>query len=193
LAKLTDRQKEELQLLSIELDDNGKRKYTQQELADKFGISKGMVNRYIKEKVNKVNKIVNKEVELIGDFEKLQEEKSKHLTKSEQIEVNKQIQSKLYYQGRIFSQIEKALNINDKILDDGFVEEKINVGDGMQKFDKRSLNTNDTLNVLKGADQASLTLGINQRHSSTANVAIQNNQQNGQPEIEGYSVETIEN
>lgn len=168
MAKLTERQKEELQLLSIELNENGKKKYTQQQLADKFNISKGMVNRYIKEKVNKVNKIVNDEVRIIGEYENLQEEKSKLLTKSEQIEVNKQVKSKLYYQGRIYNQIEKVLNTNDNILNDGHVEEKINIGDGMQKFEKRKLNTSDTYNIVKTADVALVALDIVPRHAKSS-------------------------
>lgn len=174
MAKLTDRQKEELQLLSIEVNEEGKKKYTQQQLADKFGISKGMVNRYIKEKVNKVNKIVTDEVRIIGEYENLQNEKSKLLTKSEQIEVNNQIKSKLYYKGRIFNQIESALDTNDDILENGYVEEKINIGDGVQKFDKRTLNTNDTYNIVKTADTALIALDIVPRHGKSVEVNNQN-------------------
>ncbi len=184
MAKLSDRQKEELQLLSIELDDDGKKKYTQQNLADKFGISKGMVNRYIKEKVNKVNKIISDEVRVIGEFENIQKEKSKHLTKSEQIEVNKQIKSKLYYQGRVFNTIETALNLFDDILEDGHVEDKINIGDGMQKFEKRKLNTSDGLNIITGVDKASITLGVNERHSKGVEVNNTNAMQVIEVEIE---------
>ena len=173
MAKITDRQKEELQLLSLELNDEGKRKYTQQVLANKFGISKGMVNRYIKEKVNKVNKIIDDEVRVVGEFENIQKEKSKHLTKSEQIEVNKQIKSKLHYQGRIFTTVEATLNLFDSILKDGYVEEKVNVGDGVQQFEKRGLNTSDGLNIINGADKASVTLGVNERFSSS-NVQVNN-------------------
>lgn len=178
MAKITDRQKEELQLLSIELNDKGKKKYTQQTLADKFGISKGMVNRYIKEKVNKVNKIVADEVRIIGEFENIQKEKSKHLTKSEQIEVNKQIKSKLHYQGRIFTTVENALNVFDTIIEEGHIEEKINIGDGVQQFEKRKLNTSDVLNIITGSDKAAITLEVAPRHSqSQVQVNTQNNLQ----------------
>jgi len=181
MAKLTDTQKEELKLLSIEVDENNKKKYTQQQLADKFGISKGMVNRYIQPKVNKVNKIIDDEVSIHRDYKKLQEEKSKHLTKSEQIEVNKQVESKLYAERLINSVVINSLAANNNILEEGYVEDKINVGDGMQKFEKRKINTSDTLNILNGTDKASITLGVNQRH---ANSQIQVNNSNTQQSLE---------
>lgn len=167
MAKLTDIQKEELKLLSIEVDENNKKVYTQQQLADKFGISKGMVNRYIQPKVNKVNKLIDDEVSIHRDYKKLQEEKSKHLTKSEQILVNKQIESKLYQENLINSVIVDSLLANREILKDGYVEDKINVGDGVQKFEKRKINTSDTLNIINGTDKASVTLGVNERFSQS--------------------------
>lgn len=102
MAKLNDKQKEALVAEALEKKDNGKSKYTQQFLADKYGISKGMVNRYVKEKVNISQEIVNKEVRIIGEMYEIEELKSKHLSKQEQIEVNKQVQDRtkslMYYQ-----------------------------------------------------------------------------------------------
>lgn len=178
MAKLTDIQKDELRLMSLEVDENNKKKYTQQFLADKFGISKGMVNRYIKEKVNKVNKIIDEEVSIHRDFRELQNVKSKHLNKSEQIEVNKQIQDRLYQENLINSVIINSLMVNNAILKDGHVEEKLNTGDGVQKFDKRKLNTSDTLNIINGTDKASITLGVNKRFSEPTKIENTNAQQN---------------
>jgi len=194
MAKLSDTQKEELKLLSIEVDENNKKRYTQQQLADKYGISKGMVNRYIQPKVNKVNKIIDEEVSIHRDYKKLQEEKSKHLTKSEQIEVNKQIESKLYAEQLVNSVVLSSLLANQQILEDGYVEDKINVGDRVQKFEKRKINTSDTLNIINGTDKASITLGVNQRHAnSQINVNTQNNMQQNTVLNKEIVTQTLEN
>ena len=55
--------------------------------------------------------------------------------------------------------------------------EKINIGDGVQQFDPRELNTVDLKNLGEAIDKATITLGINQRHATT-NIMNTNAQQN---------------
>ena len=47
----------------------------QQFLADRYGISKGMVSRYVSEKVNKSKQIIENEALLIGELKKSEDEK----------------------------------------------------------------------------------------------------------------------
>ena len=78
--------------------------------------------------------------------------------------------------GLLFNGVEKAVKKMNDIIEHGLVEEKINIGDGMQKFEERKINTSDVKNALDGYDKASLTLGVNQRHSNQQiNVNTQNN------------------
>ena len=79
----------------------------------------------------------------------------------------------------VYGGVEKAVKKMNDIIAKGYVEEKINVGDGMQKFEDRALNTTDLKNAIDGYDKASITLGINQRHSNQ-NISLntQNNIQN---------------
>jgi hypothetical protein len=59
------------------------------------------------------------------------------------------------------------------------VIDKISVGDGVQNFEPRELNTADLKNLSDTIDKASVTLGVNQRHSnSQVNVNTQNNIEN---------------
>ena len=75
---------------------------------------------------------------------------------------------------------EKIIKKATDIIDSGKVTDKLNIGDGVQQFEPRKLNTTDVKNLADAIDKASITLGINQRHSnSQINVNTQNNiQQN---------------
>jgi hypothetical protein len=80
----------------------------------------------------------------------------------------------------------KVDNISNKILDKASqmissnkTIEKVNVGDGMQSFQERELNSADLKNLADTVDKASVTLGVNQRHaSSQVTVNNTNAQQN---------------
>ena len=45
------------------------------------------------------------------------------------------------------------------------VVDKLSCGDGVQNFEPRELNTTDLKNLSDTIDKASITLGVNQRHS----------------------------
>jgi len=117
MAKITDKQKEALIAMSLEVNDNGKPKYKQQELADKFGISKGMVSRYVSAKKEKSKQIIDDEVRIIGELLEIENEKSKHLSKQEQIEVNKQVSDRVRRENKFYSNAEKGLDKVHTMLD----------------------------------------------------------------------------
>lgn len=97
--------------------------------------------------------------------------------------------------GLVFTGVEKAVKKMTDIIDSGTVEEKINVGDGMQKFEERKINTTDLKNALDGYDKASITLGVNQRHANSQ-VQINNTnamQNNNNIKIEDMSQKEISN
>lgn len=84
--------------------------------------------------------------------------------------------------GLIFNATEKLLKKASQMIEKNSVVDKINVGDGVQNFEPRELNTSDFKNLIDTIDKASITLGINPRHSnSQINInndntnAIQNN------------------
>ena len=88
------------------------------------------------------------------------------------------IRETLRRKGLIFNAVERAIKKMDKVIEHGKVEEKVNVGDGIQRFEERKLNTTDIKNALDGYDKASITLGVNERFSnSQVNINNTNAQQ----------------
>jgi DNA-binding XRE family transcriptional regulator len=87
---------------------------------------------------------------------------------------DKEVNTQLRRASLVFGSVEKAVKKMNDIIESGYVEDKINVGDGMQKFEQRQLNTADVKNALDGYDKASITLGVNQRHANNT-TAIQIN------------------
>ena len=81
--------------------------------------------------------------------------------------------------GLIFNATEALLKKATKMIEKNQVIDKISVGDGVQNFEPRELNTADLKNLSDTIDKASVTLGVNQRHSnSQVNVNTQNNIEN---------------
>ena len=117
MAKINEKQREALIAMSLEVDSEGKPKYKQQELADKFGISKGMVSRYVRDKKEKSKQIIDDEVRVIGELLEIEEEKSKHLSKQEQIEVNKQVSDRVRRENKFHCNAEKGLDKVCTMLD----------------------------------------------------------------------------
>ena len=73
----------------------------------------------------------------------------------------------------------KLLDQVGKMINENKTTEKINIGDGMQQFEPRELNTADYKNIADTIDKASVTLGVNQRHAnSQVNIQSTNVQQN---------------
>lgn len=193
MAKLSIKQKEELCLMALEVDNNGKKKYTQQYLADKFKISKGMVNRYIKEKVNKSKQIIDSEVRVLGELEKIEIEKSELFSKQEQMEVNKQVRDRLEmlkktenvaigFQDIIQAKQSATLKLIEKV--DEFLEaelQKAETEDDIQKlYDAYNTKLEMIMSfddIKKGAeanDKLGQTLGVVERFSTKQEVNVNN-------------------
>jgi hypothetical protein len=81
--------------------------------------------------------------------------------------------------GLIFNATEALLKKATKMIEKNQTIDKLNCGDGVQNFEPRELNTADLKNLSDTIDKASITLGVNQRHSnSQINVNTQNNLEN---------------
>lgn len=81
--------------------------------------------------------------------------------------------------GLIFNATEALMKRTKAIIDKNQTVEKLSCGDGVQNFEPRELNTTDLKNLAETIDKASITLGVNQRHSNQQiNIANSNNLQN---------------
>ncbi len=74
-------------------------------------------------------------------------------------------------------------NING-ILKRGTIEERISVGDGIQKFEERKLNAVDAEKLASAVDKISITTKVNERHSKGIEVNNTNAMQVIEVEIE---------
>ncbi|MGB5793099.1 hypothetical protein [Poseidonibacter sp.] len=165
MARLTDTKREDIKN-ALMLGDS------QYKVSQQFEVSSATVNKIFKsipiEELDKLKGIVKEEVAIKS---KLSGE-SERLVKAFDTKVNDELRRA----NLVFGGVEKAVQKMNEIINDGYVEDKINVGDGMQKFENRKLNTTDIKNAIDGYDKASVTLGVNERFSnSQINVNTQNN------------------
>ena len=125
-------------------------------------ISKAQISKKSKienwEKGNEKKHLISQAIEVVEKKETLNETA---LSVHNEI-VNDEIRRK----GLVFNATEKLLKKASQMIDKNSVVEKINVGDGIQNFESRELNTSDFKNLIDTIDKASITLGINQRHSN---------------------------
>lgn len=166
MARLTEAKREDIKN-ALMLGDS------QYKVSQEFEVSSATVNKIFKtideETLNKTKGLVKGEIAI----KSIVSEQSERFSKSFDDKVKEEIRRK----GLIFDGVEKAVKKMNDIMANGIVEDKINVGDGMQKFEERKLNTTDIKNALDGYDKASITLGVNQRHANQSiNVNTQNNQ-----------------
>ena len=76
-------------------------------------------------------------------------------------------------------QLQIALKRTQDLIISNRTVEKVSIGDGIQSFQERELNTADLKNLADTVDKASITLGVNQRNaSSQVTVNNTNAQQN---------------
>lgn len=81
--------------------------------------------------------------------------------------------------GLIFNATEALLKKATRMIEKNQTIDRLSCGDGVQNFEPRELNSADFKNLADTIDKASITLGVNQRHSnSQINVNTQNNIQN---------------
>jgi predicted DNA-binding protein YlxM (UPF0122 family) len=143
------------------------------EISDRIGISKPQISKKSKaelwEKGNEKKHLVSQAVEVAIGKEKLKETA---LIVHDEL-VNEQIRR----QGLVFGATEKLIKRANRMLDSNQTIEKVSVGDGVQSFEPRELNTTDLKNLSDTIDKASVTLNVNPRHSTQQiNVNTQNNQ-----------------
>lgn len=173
MAKLSDRQKNNI----IAKWKTGQ--YTKSALAKTYKVDEKTIR-------NITENIEPKNADFVEATLMLEKVKKSELSPIEITEIDKAVKYRLEKEFsednkrvRIYDTSFKILDAIDGILKKGKVEEKVSVGDGVQQFEERYINANDTEKLANAVDKLSITTNINQRHSSTQiNLNNQNNIQN---------------
>lgn len=158
MARLTDKQRD----MIISDFNIG---VSQNQLALKYECSPATINKLCKGLEPKYKDKVNTVVSIKSELSKESEYQSECFDK----EVNNQLRLKQI----VFNASEKLLVKATEMIKKGQTVDKINVGAGIQQIEPRELDSSDLKNLADTIDKASLTLGVNQRHSSSQ-VNIQN-------------------
>lgn len=157
-------------------------RFSQRDLASKYNCSKGKVSQLTNgiEK-NQNGHLVDAQIAILSAKSLLSDEEMTAITNTAQ---NEAFSKGLIYNATQMNLIRtmEYLNKNQKL-------EKINVGDGVQNFEPVGLGADDFKQCQDTIDKASLTLGINQRHSSQ-NISV-NTQTNVQANINQLSDEEL--
>lgn len=159
MARLTDKQRD----MIISDFNIG---VSQNQLALKYECSPATINKLCKGLEPKYKDKVNTVVAIKSELSKESEYQSECF--------DKEVNDKLRREGLVFNATEKLLKKASQMIDKNSVVDKINVGDGVQNFEPRELNTSDLKNLSDTIDKASITLGINPRHANT-NIKVDNN------------------
>lgn len=159
MARLTDKQRD----MIISDFNIG---VSQNQLALKYECSPATINKLCKGLEPKYKDKVNTVVSIKSELSKESEYQSECF--------DKEVNDKLRREGLVFNATEKLLKKASQMIDKNSVVDKINVGDGVQNFEPRELNTTDFKNLIDTIDKASITLGINPRHANT-NIKVDNN------------------
>lgn len=173
MAKLSDRQKNNI----IAKWKTGQ--YTKIALAKTYKVDEKTIRKI-------TENIEPKNADFVEATLMLEKAKKSELSPIEITEIDKAVKYRLEKEFsddnkkvRIYDTSFKILNAIDEILKKGKVEEKVSIGDGVQQFEERHLNANDTEKLANAVDKLSITTNVNQRHStSQINVNTQNNIQN---------------
>ena len=103
---------------------------------------------------------------------------------------NELVNDEIRRRGLIFNATEKIIKRATEMISDNKTVEKINKGDGVQDFEPRALNSTDLKNLVDTVDKASITLGVNQRHSnSQLNINNENKNQSISVVLSGSDAE----
>ena len=159
MARLTDKQRD----MIISDFNIG---VSQNQLALKYECSPATINKLCKGLEPKYKDKVNTVVAIKSELSKESEYQSECF--------DKEVNDKLRREGLVFNATEKLLKKASQMIEKNSVVDKINVGDGVQNFEPRELNTSDFKNLIDTIDKASITLGINPRHANT-NIKVDNN------------------
>ena len=173
MARLTEQTK------TLILADYHTGDYSQRKLAEKHNVSIGTINKLTKEIDPKNEHLVNAQTTIL---------KAQSILPNEQMNaIMNTANDKARRANLVFGVIENAVKKNNEILEHGYVEDKLNVGDGMQKFDDRKINPKEVKEIMDSSISAGKAFGIIEEKPSVQ-IANQNNQTN---EIVGYGVKTI--
>lgn len=162
MAKLTDDLKDKI-LSDFHI---GK---SQNWLATNYNLSPATINKLCKGLVPKYKEKVNTIVSIKSELSNESEYQSFTFDK----EVNNQLRLKQI----VFNASEKLLVKATKMIEKNQTVDKLNIGAGIQQIEPRELDSSDLKNLADTIDKASITLGVNQRHSnSQININNENNQ-----------------
>ena len=153
MAKITNEIKEKI------LADFHTGKFSQRELAKKYNASKTTIANLTKGLSPKNDRLVEAQISLLSA--------QSSLTTTEMTAIMTAAKDEAYNRGLIFNATQKNLAKITQMLDKNTKYEKVGVGDGVQNFEPVELNANDYKALQDAIDKASLTLGVNQRTSST--------------------------
>ena len=153
MAKITSEIKEKI------LADFHTGKFSQRELAKKYNASKTTIANLTKGLTPKNDRLVEAQISLLSA--------QSSLTTTEMTAIMTAAKDEAYNRGLIFNATQKNLAKITQMLDKNTKYEKVGVGDGVQNFEPVELNANDFKALQDAIDKASLTLGVNQRTSST--------------------------
>ena len=164
MARLTDKDRENI-LAEFHV---GKSQY---QLAKDFEISTATINKLCKGLTPKLKDKVKGQVAINTSLQ----HESERQVKAFEIEVSIQERRS----NLVYGASEKLIKRTHDLIVSNRTVEKVNIGDGIQSFQERELNTADLKNLADTVDKASITLGVNQRHaSSQVTVNNTNAQQN---------------
>ena len=163
MAKLTDHDK------ILLIADYHTNKYSQRELAKKYNTSLGTVNNITKEITPQNEHLVNAQVAIISAKAILPIEHLNAILNTAQEEV--------YNKSLITNATQLNLVRTMEYLSNNKKLEKVGLGDGVQGFETVGLGADDFKQCQDTIDKASITLGVNQRHASSAVINNANVQQ----------------
>ena len=163
MARLTDEKREDI-INQFHLG------ISQYQLAKDFECSPATVNKLVKGLTPKLKEKVNEAVAiksaLVGESERLVNA------------FDTKVNDICRFKGIITNLTELNLSKLSKHLESNKKLEKINIGDGVQKFEEVGLGTSDYKNAQDTIDKASITLEVAPRHSQSQ-VQVNNQNNNG--------------
>ena len=144
-------------------------KYSHRELAKKFNMSLGTVNKLTKD-VEPINEhLVNAQMSILTARAILPNEQMNAIMNTAQEEI--------YNKNLITNATQLNLVRTMEYLSNNKKLEKVSVGAGLQDLVEVGLGSDDFKQCQDAIDKASITLGVNQRHSnSQININNENNQ-----------------
>lgn len=129
-------------------------------LATKYECSPATVNKICKGVIPKYKEKVNTVATIKTELNSESEYQSECFDK----EVNDLLRRK----NLVYGASEKLLQRTQQMIEDNKTFEKVNIGDGVQQFEPRELNSSDYKNLADTIDRSSITLGVNDRFSQSS-------------------------